>query len=99
MFEGWLLRPCDPKWRFHTASMIGLVFGLEKNVCGYILIYTDSQSCFWWVCPWTTGVGGGYGVGDCTMDPGLGQKCVPSLKNTSEFLVHSKQGKGQKVVG
>ena len=50
------------------------------------------------------GVGwGGYGVGDCTMDPGLGQKRVPSLKNTTnwatDFLVNSKQGKGRKVVG
>ena len=26
--------------------MIGLVFGFEKNVCGYILIYTDSQDFF-----------------------------------------------------
>ena len=49
--------------------MIGLVFGLEKNVWGYILVYTNSQGFFfWWVCHWTAG-GGGYG--ECTMDPGL----------------------------
>ena len=42
--------------------------------------------------------GGGYRVGDCTMDSGLGHKSVPSIKNTTDFLVHSKQGKGRKVV-
>ena len=43
--------------RFPTASMIGLVFRLEKNVCGYILVCTDSQGIFfWWVCPWVGGV-------------------------------------------
>ena len=40
---------------------------------------------------------GGHGVGDCTVDQGLGQNCVLSLKNTTnwatEFLVHSKKGK------
>ena len=46
----------------------------------------------------------GWGVvfGECTMDPGLGQTCVPSLKKTTNwatvFLVHSKKGKGLKVV-
>ena len=49
------------------------------------------------------GGGGGMGFGECTMDPGLGQNCVPSLKNTTnwatDFLVHSKKGKGLKVVG
>ena len=82
--------------------MMGLVFGLERNVCGYILVYTDSQSFFWWVCPWTTGGwgggGGGMGLGEGTMVPR-----VPSLKKTTnwatDFLVHSKKGKGLKVVG
>ena len=50
------------------------------------------------------GVGvGWYGVGDCTMDPGFRQSCVPSLKNTTtwatDFLLHSKKRKGLKVVG
>ena len=49
------------------------------------------------------GGGGGMGFGECTMDPGFGQNCVPSLKNTAnwatDFLVHSKKGRGLKVVG
>ena len=83
--------------------MIGLVFGLEKNVCEYILIYTDSEGFFFGGfahgLPGVGGYGRGGGGGDCNMDPGLGQKCVPSLKNTTDFLVHYKQRKGQEVVG
>ena len=81
--------------------MIGLVFGLEENMCGYILVYTDSQVFFFG--GFAHGLPGGGGFGECTMDPGLGQNCVPSLKNTTnwatDFWVHSKKGKGLKVVG
>ena len=84
--------------------MIGLAFGLEKNVCGYIHVYSDSQGFFFLVglpMDCRGGGGGGMGFGECTMDPG--QNCVPSLKNTTnwanEFLVHSKKGEGLKVVG
>ena len=43
------------------------------------------------------GGGGGYGVGDCIMDLGMGQNCVVSLKSTlhrrtgscyAQMLVH-----------
>ena len=45
--------------------MIGLVFELEKNVCGYILIYTDSEGFFFGGFPHGPlgGVGGGVGLG------------------------------------
>ena len=84
--------------------MIGLVFGLQKNVCGYILVYTDSQGFFLLDLPMDCrGGGGGYGVWGMHHGPGLGQNCVPSLKYTTNwatnFLVHSKKGKGLKVVG
>ena len=73
----------------------------------YLYIPTARVFFFWWVCPLTAGGcgggRGGYGVGNCTMDPGLGQNCVPPLKNTTnwatDFVVHSKKGKGLKVVG
>ena len=86
--------------------MIGLVFGLEKNVCGYIRIYTDSQGFFWWVCPWTAGgVGGGGGMG-----LGIAPWTRASVKNVSHpsktlligqliFWCIPNKGKGERLLG
>ena len=43
--------------------MIGLVFGLEKNVRGYILIYTDSEGFFLVGLPMDCRGWGGGGMG------------------------------------
>ena len=43
--------------------MIGLVFGLEKNVCGYILIHTISHDFFGVFAHGLLGGGGGMGLG------------------------------------
>ena len=57
--------------------MIRLVFGLENNVCEYILIYTDSQGFFWWVCPWTAAGWGGKG--------GMGLEAAPWTRPRSKM--------------
>ena len=62
----WSLLPCDPNWRFSTVSMIGLVFGLQKNVCVHTCKDQQPQVFFFLVgfahglpgglAPWTADV-------------------------------------------
>ena len=95
-----MLRPGDPKWRVPTASMIGLVFGLEINVCEYILIYTDSQGFF---CGFAHGL---PGVGGRGMGFGIAPWTRPWVKNVSRpskilliFLCSANKGKGKRLYG
>ena len=47
------------------------------------------------------GVGGGgwYGVGDCTMDPGLGQNVSRPSKTQLIFWCIPNKGKGERLLG
>ena len=64
--------------------MIGLVFGLEKNVCGYILLCSDSRVFFFGgFAHGLPGGGRGLGFEECTMDPCL----VKNVRRPSKTLV------------
>ena len=64
-FEDWSLQPCDPKWHFSTVSMIGLVFGLQKNVCVHTCIYRQPGFYFGGFAHGIPGgMGGLWGLGN-----------------------------------
>ena len=67
-----LLGPCDPRWRFPTVCMVGLVFGLE-NVCIHTYIYRQAGFV---LGGFAQALPGGTGDGECTMDPGCGPNFV-----------------------
>ena len=81
--------------------MFGLVFGLEKNVCEYILIHTDSQGFFWWVCPWTAGGwgGGGMGLGIAPWTRAWVKNVFRPSKTQLIFWCIANNGKGKRLLG
>ena len=70
-------------------------------MCVYILVYTSSPGFFSVGLPMDCWGGGGYGVWGMHHGPGLWSNFCASLKKTlpTDFFVHSKKGKGLKVVG
>ena len=105
--EDWSLRPFDLKCLFPTISMIGLVFGLQKNVCIHTCIFWHLGFFFGGFAHGLRG-GGGAGLWGLANAPWTGAVvkllCLSKTKKNSgnwasDFLVPSKKVKGLKVAG